>query len=24
LLASPVLHNRIAYYKPEERRENGG
>ena len=22
LLASPVLHNRIVYYKPEERREN--
>ncbi len=22
LLASPVWHNRIAYYKPEERREN--
>jgi hypothetical protein len=22
LLASPVLHNRIAYYSPEERREN--
>ncbi len=22
LLASPVLHNRIAFYKPEERREN--
>lgn len=22
LLASPILHNRIVYYKPEERREN--
>jgi hypothetical protein len=22
LLASPVNHNRIAHYKPEERREN--
>ena len=22
LLASPILHDRIAYYKPEERREN--
>lgn len=24
LLASPVNHNRIAYYKPEERKENAG
>ena len=22
LLASPILHDRIQYYKPEERREN--
>jgi len=24
LLASPIHHNRIAYYKPEERKENAG
>ena len=24
LLASPINHNRIAYYKPEERKENAG
>jgi hypothetical protein len=24
LLASPIWHDRIKYYKPEERRENDG
>jgi len=24
LLASPINHNRIVYYKPEERKENAG